>query len=296
MKSLNDEGIVQLNGVSLPIIIHNNKFYRIGQCAHAHMHDYIEMLYCYDGNFEIWLNGKYFQFGKGDLVVINSRETHRICSPTENGGAYICARFLPEMLYTSTMTAFDFRYVMPFILNNSKHQRIFKKSEIENTFIPAIMEEVLNEYSKKDFGYELAVKTDIARIFLWIIRYWHNLNVNLSYDVELNDEMIELMETALDFISKNYTDDIKAYEVARICNLSYSYFSRIFKKYMKKSFSEYLNYIRITNAEKLLTSTNDSVTEIAVKCGFTTSSYFIQQFKQQRGISPKQFRKNLVQS
>lgn len=293
MKNYYDEGIALFDGVEIPVIIHNQKFFCVSEEINPHMHNYIEMLFCIDGKFEIWLDGKYFQFGKGDLVVINSREIHRICLLSDAGGEYICARFVPETLYTSTMSAFDFKYVLPFVLNNSKHQRVFKKEEIEKTFIPSLMQELLNEYLTKDFGYEIAVKTDISRIFLWIVRYWHSINADLSYDVVLNNDMIITMQKALDFVSANYMDDIKAYEVASICNLSYSYFSRIFKQYMKKSFSEYLNYIRIINAERLLILTDYNITEISAQCGFTTSSYFIQQFRRIRGISPKQFRKSL---
>jgi len=77
--------------------------------------------------------------------------------------------------------------------------------------------------------------------------------------------------------------------MATLCNLSYSYFSRLFTKIMKRSFREYLNYIRILNAEKLLTTSELNITEIAMMVGFSTSSYFIQQFKHYKEISPKQY-------
>ncbi|MDY3929987.1 MAG: AraC family transcriptional regulator [Clostridia bacterium] len=289
-----DEGSVVLQNVEQPFVVHLQSVYSVGECASAHLHNYIEMLFCLEGEYEIWLNSKYFRFSKGDLVVINSREIHRICSISDEGGKYICTRFLPDMLYTSTSSAFDMKYVMPFMLNSSNHQRVFKSSEIENTFIPYLMHEICSEFNEKKYGYEMAVKTDISRIFLWIVRYWHNLNLNNDNTYFFDEDMIKRMQLALDFIAENYGDDIKASEVADICNLSYSYFSRIFKQYMKKSFTEYLNYIRITNAEKQLISGNKPITEIAVECGFTTSSYFIQQFKRVKGMSPKQFRKALM--
>jgi AraC-like DNA-binding protein len=60
---------------------------------------------------------------------------------------------------------------------------------------------------------------------------------------------------------------------------------------MGKTFTNYLNYIRITEAEKLLLTTDKSMTEIALEVGFSSSSYFIQQFRQYKDISPFQFRK-----
>jgi AraC-like DNA-binding protein len=58
---------------------------------------------------------------------------------------------------------------------------------------------------------------------------------------------------------------------------------------MRRSFREYLNYVRVTKAEKLLTNAEFNITEIAMQVGFSTSSYFIQQFKQFKDISPKQY-------
>lgn len=290
-----EENKYLIEGIKHPILIHSQHSKGRMTCTSAHMHDYIEMLYCTGGSYNIWLNTTPYEFSAGDLVVINSREVHSIFSRTEESGGYICIRILPDLLYTSTASAFDLKYVLPFMLNNSKHQRVFKSSEIENTFIPNLMQELLEEFNKKEYAYELAVKTNISRIFLWIVRYWHSLDIDLSSPAIANEDMTKLILSALDYISKNYSDDIKASEIAQMCHLSYSYFSRIFKQYMKKSFSEYLNYIRMSNAEKLLTSTDLPVTEIASKCGFTNSSYFIKQFREHKGIPPKQFRKMFMQ-
>ena len=283
---------VRIDGTDSPFLIHFQNTEAKHIATPAHMHEYIEMLYATAGKFEMWLNGVYYTFEKGDLVVINSREVHHVNCISEENGGYICARFVPEMLYTSSASAFEIKYVTPFIMNGSKHQRIFKKNEIENTFIPYLMHEMRDEYDKKQYGYELAVKTDISRIFLWIVRYWHARNADISNEYEMNEEMIGIIKKVLEYVSENYGDDIKAYEIAGMCNLSYSYFSRIFKQYMKKSFSEYVNFIRIMNAEKLLVSTDRPITDIASECGFGTSSYFIKLFRQSTGMSPMHFRKS----
>ena len=70
----------------------------------------------------------------------------------------------------------------------------------------------------------------------------------------------------------------------------------MFKKVIHKSFREYLNYVRITKSEILLATTDLSMTDIAMKTGFSTSSYFIQQFKQVKNMSPKKFRKKFMET
>ena len=63
--------------------------------------------------------------------------------------------------------------------------------------------------------------------------------------------------------------------LAELCGFSYSYFSRSFQRLMHRSIPDYLNSLRVAEAEKLLISTSLTVTDIALATGFETSSYFI---------------------
>ena len=94
---------------------------------------------------------------------------------------------------------------------------------------------------------------------------------------------------AMEYAQNNYSTTT-ASSAAEISGLSYSYFSRVFKRIMGRSFNEYLNYIRLSEAKRMLISTNSDITEIAMDTGFATSSYFIDKFKKSEGITPKKFR------
>ncbi|MBR5057184.1 MAG: helix-turn-helix transcriptional regulator, partial [Clostridiales bacterium] len=59
-------------------------------------------------------------------------------------------------------------------------------------------------------------------------------------------------------------------------------FSRFFRHALGQTFSDYLLYVRLTEAEKLLITTSKSISQIALDTGFSTSSYFITQFKKHR--------------
>ena len=92
-------------------------------------------------------------------------------------------------------------------------------------------------------------------------------------------------------MDEHYADELTVSSVAQMCNMSYSYFSRQFKRVMNVSFTDYLNYIRISKAESLLLQSDRSITEIAISVGYSDSAYFIQKFKQFKGFSPNKFRK-----
>ena len=79
-------------------------------------------------------------------------------------------------------------------------------------------------------------------------------------------------------------------EVAAAISLTPTYLSRKFKRITGTTFKEYLNYIRIRQASQMLLSTDISVTQIAIRCGFNSSNYFKDCFRRINGVSPRTFR------
>ena len=97
------------------------------------------------------------------------------------------------------------------------------------------------------------------------------------------------LKKALKFIAENY-NTITAEQVAKHCGFSYNYFSHIFKEELGINFKDYVISLRLREAEKKLVSTDNSTTDIALSCGFSTSSYFITKFKEYKNMTPKKFR------
>lgn len=282
------------NGKTPKIIAHSQTAHGISLCCSAHYHSYIELIYCISGNFSTWLNNKHYKISPGDLLIINSNEVHAIQSVCENGGEYIVLRFEPEILYESSQDIFEAKYMLPFIINNSSTQKIFSYAEIYSTDIPRLMHNALSEYQSSLYGYELALRSDICRIFVWILRYWNSNGIDFIEGTTMTSEHIKSIQSVLEYITDHYNEDISAESMARLANMSYSYFSRTFRQIMNKSFNDYLNYVRITEAEKLLISTDKNITEIAYDTGFSSSSYFIKVFDKYKGISPSSFRKKFL--
>ncbi len=257
-----------------------------------HYHEYIEILYSLDSNCEIYLNGKIIPFKTGDLFIVNSEENHALTF--ENGdGHYVVIKVLPEILYSNDKSLFELKYMMPFIVQDSNNKRYFTAEEIGGRYIKDVISDIMNEWYAENYGYEIAIRSNVLKIFLWILRYWQATNLDSIDKFDYSDENLKIIQSAIDYVSQNYAD-ITALDVANYCNLSYSYFSRTFKKIMKQSFTEYLNSFRLLKAEYLLSATDKSIVEIADELGFSTPSYFIQQFKAKNDVSPKKYRTNLA--
>lgn len=81
-------------------------------------------------------------------------------------------------------------------------------------------------------------------------------------------------------------------EMARLCHLSPSYFSRLFRREMGENFINYVNRIKVQWAKERLRSSNDSVVQIAQELGYMDSSYFISVFKKFEGTTPLAYRQH----
>lgn len=79
--------------------------------------------------------------------------------------------------------------------------------------------------------------------------------------------------------------------MAILSGYSASHFSRLFHAQLGKSYSEYLTRIRIRHVQDLLLNTKKSVTEIALETGYLHTGNLSEQFKQQTGMTPLQYRK-----
>ena len=75
-------------------------------------------------------------------------------------------------------------------------------------------------------------------------------------------------------------------DMAELCHLSPSYFSRLFSRELGETFVNYVNRGKIERAKKLLRESNLSVSQIAADAGYIDTSHFIQLFKRFEGVTP----------
>ena len=102
------------------------------------------------------------------------------------------------------------------------------------------------------------------------------------------------MDTAVQYFHKNYHKNISIEDFADSLHMSVSWFIRNFKEYTGSTPAQYILTLRISNAQILLETTDYNVTEISEIIGYDNPLYFSRIFKKQLGLSPSQFRKQLM--
>lgn len=96
--------------------------------------------------------------------------------------------------------------------------------------------------------------------------------------------------TALDYINKNFTNEISISTVANACHISESYLKHLSKDVLGHGISQEILTRRIEYAKELLCTTDFSVKYIALECGFKNTDYFSSAFKNKTGYSPLNYR------
>ena len=106
-----------------------------------------------------------------------------------------------------------------------------------------------------------------------------------------NEHQIENLKKVLSYINENYSSPIRLDELSSLVNLNTQYFCRYFKENIGKTATEYINEIRIEKAAASLLETNDKIITIAQDAGFDNIGYFIRRFRQVKGVTPSEYRK-----
>ena len=261
----------------------------------AHYHEHFECIYCIEGLCDLHLPNQVCRFGAGDLTFIDPMEVHYLHALDPQRSRYIWVKFLPSILFSQDFPIYEGKYYLSYCQTNIKHRHLFKWDEVQSLGLSTIFPTLCYEYEKQPFGYELYIRNTLCTVFLWVLRTWYTENSDNIREMIMNDDASLLLHKALTYIHDHCTSNIQLRDVAKHCQYSYSMFAHFFSKNYGKGFNKCVLEARIQKANILLLTTRKSITEIALETGFSSTSYFIQRFKQLNGVTPCQLRKRFEQ-
>ncbi len=229
-----------------------------------HLHSHVEIIYVWQGESDIRVDGNDYHLTAGDMMVIFPNCVHSFSDCCE--GKYFCAIFPCEEVPAHTETLKTTRPKNPFISRSKISEPvkallgIISRSGKQNSGIfSGVMTAIL---------YEILPHTEIARS-----------------TVESSTGRI------LDFCLSHYREPITLSDLSRHLHISSSRLSHIFEEKVGLSFRYYINYLRVLEACRMLLSTDSSIGDIAFSCGFDSIRSFNRNFLYIMGQTPTEYRK-----
>ena len=98
------------------------------------------------------------------------------------------------------------------------------------------------------------------------------------------------IQEAITFMEHNYHRELTVEELADVCKLNRSYFSKIFKDNIGCPPQEFLIRLRLSKAADLMKDTGESIGAIAAQCGYPNQLHFSRAFHKRYGLSPREWR------
>lgn len=268
-----------------PVKITRNERLERGPLFESHWHEQFQLLFFEQGDALIHCNSRTFQVKPGALVIINSNEIHygeALCQPL----VYYLVKTDLTFLLSSQVDFCQTKYLNPLLQGRARFQNHIPSDKD----LAEQVQHIFKEYTHQEIGFELAIKARIYHILVLLLRFYQQEAPYTSGHDRQQETMTQL-RTVLQYVDQHYSENITLSDLARLANMSSQYFCHIFKNLTGKRPVDYINYLRINKAVRLLSDSQLNISEIAMAVGFNDSNYFSRLFKKYQKTSPSVMRK-----
>ncbi|MBQ4630457.1 MAG: helix-turn-helix transcriptional regulator [Clostridia bacterium] len=249
-----------------------------------HVHSEFELLKILEGHTEFYVYDKEHRVECGDIIFVNSRVPHSTAIHKDSAAFFI--QFHTDIQPDDNEVRMS-KYLSRFINIANEDAVVFKAGTELNSAISICLDSIRSEYIQKDNSYDIFIKGYIYTILALLYRN----KVIIHPESFFESGSVSKILPVLEYIDANYSKQITLPQLSEIINVNEFYFCRLFKRVVNTPVMQYLNFVRVCKAEKLLLSTDKSVSEIAFETGFSSVSYFNRIFKKYKYCTPKMYKK-----
>lgn len=264
-----ENGMVYLNQSSI-----------VGQTFH--WHDELELLIVVEGSLDLKVGYEWFRLEAGDIMLINSDEIHNM-KETNEKNVIICVYIDCNASYEKYPDFYEIVALWPYSeAFNKLNQR--KKIITDHVNHLAVLIDQNADKDKIEHQFDSFLKSLI---------YCYRVDIT-DLDgaaFQVTDEKMDVIYRTIKYLYSNYDHKVNLQDVSEQEYMSIFYLSHKFKDITGYSFRDWLNFVRVEKAEKLLLNTSSPITEIAYQCGFSDVRYLNKHFMKWYKISPNKYRK-----
>ncbi len=123
--------------------------------------------------------------------------------------------------------------------------------------------------------------------------YWIRKITKLIHE-ERQRKTGSVLEQVKEYLQEHFAEDVTLEDVAEMHGISPYYLSKLFSQQNNITFIDYLTDLRMEEAKNLLVDTQKGLKEIAIDVGYANSNYFCRVFKKKTGLTPSEFRREVL--
>lgn len=249
-----------------------------------HYHPEYELTLIVKGKGMRLVGDSYLPFQAGDLVLLGSGIPHTWESDANSH---------------ETVVAVVIQFSDDFIANFMNSEAFYKikkllQTSVRGLFFPNPL--TMNiEHQMMTIASEKGVKqiTALLNVLNDLAYQNHKSLASAFYSPKNSKENETRINMVFNYIKQNAASTILLEQAAASVHLTTGAFCKFFKRMTGKTFSDYVNEIRIGNACNLIAHTDKTIAQIAIESGFENQTYFNRVFLKKKNCTPKQFRMQL---
>jgi AraC-like DNA-binding protein len=257
-----------------------------------HIHQYIEVIYVYQGQCTVVLQEGEMNLSEGGMIMIDKHTPHTVKGIT-NFDIIIDMKLKHDYLSSGILSQFTNKsiisqFLIDSLIDSRRANNYLYFPFAERSKIPGIMEQIMCEYFDRDFFSSDMINGYLFILFTELIRQSNSSTSTQIDNIKQKDVIV------LDFLK--YIDDhfkeCSLTEMADHYKYHPNYISAVLKKATGKSFKDLLQIQRINKAALYLLNSDLPIPDIAEEVGYTSVSFFYKKFNDFFHQTPKEFREN----
>ncbi|MEX0769230.1 MAG: AraC family transcriptional regulator [Balneolaceae bacterium] len=259
-----------------------------------HYHPELQLVYIIQGTGDLFISDTIVPFEAGNLFLIGSNQSHLFKSDSKyfQGNEDLVSESVSVFFHESSLGDGFFN-----ISEMASIRNMIERSGRGIRFSVEVSKQFREQMC------QLPTQSGFTR-FLNILSLLNELSASQNYrylaTVSSPDPMSDIenkkVNDVINYIFKHYKEDIKLKEVAQLANYSQTAFCLFFKQRTRKTFVQFLNEVRVSQACKLLRNSDFNISQICFESGFNNVSNFNRQFKKVVGFSPSAYKSKFEKS
>ncbi|MCK6263392.1 helix-turn-helix domain-containing protein [Vibrio sp. ZSDE26] len=254
-----------------------------------HKHDFSELFIVFEGSGKHQVSEWVYPLSKGDVFVINGE--------VEHGFKDVDNLRIVNLMFDSKVPLFESSHIKllpgyqalfnvePLARKNNEYQAKLTLDLVQLARIEELLQQINFEYNNAPNGFEPMLSSLMQQLVITLSRTYQGASQ------ESNQQTLALSR-ALVYIEQYFSKtSLNSEQIAQAAYMSKRQIERLFRQFLHTSPNQYIREVQLNHGAKILKEDASlSIQAVSEMCGFSDSNYFSKCFKNQHGVSPRQYR------